>query len=416
MSRFRKSVIQALTAGLSAGVGLAAQAQDVAPTNPLAPATDQATPLAGTGSAGDGPAGLSAPDAGFGLGRPAMPEEIAAWDIDIRPDGQGLPVGSGDVATGEEIYSQQCSACHGTFGEGVGRWPVLAGGAGSLGSRDPVKTVGSYWPFLSTVFDYVHRAMPFGNAQSLTDDEVYAVTAYILNLNFLVEDDFVLSNETFAEVEMPNAGGFFMDDRPEAELSQFSGDACMTDCKASVEITMRAAVLDVTPDEGSADDEELDAAAEVATEQPSTQVESAMDIGTEAVGDGTEEPSDTAASAPAAEPEAAEGGPDPELVAAGEKVFRKCSACHQVGDGAKNRVGPQLNAVVGRTVGGLEGYAYSGTLQEAGEKGMVWNEEPLAAFLADPRSYMKGTKMAFSGLRKETDRQAVVEYLKSFGQ
>ncbi len=104
----------------------------------------------------------------LGIGREAKPEEIAGWDIDIRPDGQGLPPGKGTVKQGEALYMQQCAACHGEFGESAGRWPILAGGAGTLASHDPVKSIGSYWPYASTVIDYIRRAMPFGNAQSLT--------------------------------------------------------------------------------------------------------------------------------------------------------------------------------------------------------------------------------------------------------
>ncbi|MEC8197615.1 MAG: cytochrome c, partial [Pseudomonadota bacterium] len=109
----------------------------------------------------------------FGLGRPAMPEEIAAWDLDIAPDGTGLPAGSGSVLDGEETFAEFCASCHGDFAEGVDNWPKLAGGADTLADKDPLKTVGSYWPYLSTSFDYIRRSMPFGNAQSLTDDQVY---------------------------------------------------------------------------------------------------------------------------------------------------------------------------------------------------------------------------------------------------
>ncbi len=198
-----------------------------------------------------GGAGRPCAEGGLGLGRAALPEEVAAWDIDIRPDGAGLPVGSGDVFTGEEIFTEQCAHCHGDFGEAVGRWPQIAGGFGTLDREDPVKTVGSYWPYLSTVWDYVHRAMPFGYAQSLTDDQVYALTAYILYLNDIVDEDFELSDETFAEVTMPNVENFFMDDRDDAELARFSGEACMENCKDAVEITKRATVLDVTPEDGA---------------------------------------------------------------------------------------------------------------------------------------------------------------------
>ncbi|MEC9310935.1 MAG: cytochrome c, partial [Pseudomonadota bacterium] len=108
----------------------------------------------------------------FGLGRPALPEEIAAWNQDVSPDGTGLPEGSGDVFTGEEIFAEQCAVCHGDFAEGVGNWPKLAGGADTLDHEDPLKTVGSYWPHLSTTWDYVNRSMPFGAAQTLEPDEV----------------------------------------------------------------------------------------------------------------------------------------------------------------------------------------------------------------------------------------------------
>lgn len=184
----------------------------------------------------------------LGLGRLATPDEVAAWDIDIRPDGAGLPPGRGDVETGEELFADQCAYCHGDFGEGVDRWPVLAGGFDTLDSDDPVKTVGSYWPYLSTVWDYVHRAMPFGYSQSLSDDEVYAITAYILYANDLVEDDFELSQENFAEVRLPNEANFFPDDRLESPVFKI-GDVCMENCKDKVEITMRARILDVTPEE-----------------------------------------------------------------------------------------------------------------------------------------------------------------------
>ena len=189
----------------------------------------------------------------LGLGRDATPEEVASWDIDIRPDGMGLPDGRGDAYTGEEIFAEKCAFCHGDFGEGVDRWPVLAGGQDTLASDNPVKTVGSYWPYLSTVWDYVNRAMPFGHAQSLTPDEVYAITAYILYANDLVDDDFELSRENFTEVRLPNEANFFMDDRSESPIFTLR-DVCMTDCKDSVEITARARIIDVTPDQaGTAD-------------------------------------------------------------------------------------------------------------------------------------------------------------------
>lgn len=119
----------------------------------------------------------------------------------------------------------------------------------TLADEDPVKTVGSYWPYLSTTWDYVKRSMPFGYAQSLTDDEVYATVAYILYSNDLIDEDFVLSNESFFDVEMPNTNGFIIDDRKIAESHFWNKNVCMSDCKNEVKIIMRAAVLDVTPED-----------------------------------------------------------------------------------------------------------------------------------------------------------------------
>ncbi len=329
---------------------------------------------------------------GLGIGRPALPEEIAAWNLDVSPDGAGLPKGSGSVADGEMLFSDRCAACHGEFAEGVDNWPELAGGEGTLADRDPVKTVGSYWPYLSTAWDYVHRSMPFGDAQSLETDEVYAIVAYILYSNYLVDEDFVLSNENFLEVEMPNADGFIIDDREEAER-HFWTEPCMENCKEEVEITMRAAVLDVTPETG---EDEAPAAVETMEEAAAEPAE-------------VIEPSEMAA-ADAIATEA-----DPELVAKGENVFKKCKACHQVGEGAKDRVGPQLNDVLGRTAGGLEGFKYSVPMKEAGDSGLVWTDETLAEYLADPKGYIKGTKMSFVGLKKDEDIAAITAYLASFG-
>jgi len=191
---------------------------------------------------------LAAPAFADGIGRAATPDEIAAWNIDIRPDGLGLPNGSGTVAEGEGIFEDQCAACHGDFGEGVDRWPALAGGFDTLTSDRPLKTVGSFWPYLSTVWDYVNRAMPFGDAQSLSADEVYALTAYIIYLNEIVDDgDFELSKANFLNVPLGNEGNFHPDDRDTTEYPIFT-DACMTDCKSSVEIIKHASGKDVTPE------------------------------------------------------------------------------------------------------------------------------------------------------------------------
>lgn len=337
----------------------------------------------------------------LGLGRPALPEEVAAWNLDVSPDGTGLPDGSGSVEDGEALFSDYCAVCHGDFAEGVDNWPKLAGGGGTLADKDPLKTVGSYWPYLSTTWDYVHRSMPFGNAQTLKPDEVYAIVAYILYSNDLVEDDFVLSKDNFLDVEMPNKDGFIIDDRETAEASFWKAEPCMTDCKDSVEITMQAAVLDVTPEETKARkvQEMMDAT------NPANKAEEAAAPVEEA-----------AAEAPAAEEPAAEetAALDPELVADGEKVFKKCKACHQIGEGAKNRTGPVLTGIVGHAAGAHEGFKYSKAMKDAAEGGLVWTEEELHAFLAKPKAYMKKTKMSFAGLKKDDDITAVIAYLKSF--
>lgn len=171
---------------------------------------------------------------------------------------------------------------------------------------------------------------------------------------------------------MPNADGFFVDDRPEVEYPQWRAEPCMQDCKDDVEITMRATILDVTPEETAAKED--------------------------------------AAAAETAAPEVQTASFDAELAEKGEAVFRKCSVCHQVGEGARNRVGPHLNDIVGRDIGGLDGFRYSKVM---GEHDGVWDEATLAAFLENPRGTMKGTKMAFAGLKKEDDVAAVIEYLKS---
>ena len=207
--------------------------------------------LIAAGSAGVLSVSAEEPSGGvLGLGRAATESEIAAWDIDVRPDGQGLPVGSGTVLEGESLFEMQCAACHGDFGEGRDRWPVLAGGFDTLTRARPEKTIGSYWPYLSTVYDYIHRAMPFGSAQTLGDDEVYALTAYVLYLNDIVTDEeFELSNENFTSIEMPNAGAFIPDDRESEAHYKSDADPCLVDCKPGpAEVTMRAQVLDVTPD------------------------------------------------------------------------------------------------------------------------------------------------------------------------
>jgi S-disulfanyl-L-cysteine oxidoreductase SoxD len=150
-------------------------------------------------------AGASVGAAGedYRIGRLASPDEIAGWDIDVAPDGTGLPPGRGSVREGEAIFADKCVSCHGAHGEGK---PMdrLVGGAGTIGTARPVKTVGSYWPFATTLFDFVRRAMPFDAPQSLSPSQVYAVSAYILFLNHLVPEEAILDASSLPEVAMPN--------------------------------------------------------------------------------------------------------------------------------------------------------------------------------------------------------------------
>src|ERR1051326_3438108 len=142
------------------------------------------------------------------LGKPATADEIARVDISIPPDGKGLPAGSGSVAQGAQVFAQKCAVCHGANAEGTPSGDRLVGGVGSLSSPNPVKTVNSYWPYATTVFDYIRRAMPITNPQSLQNDEVYAVVAYILSFDNVVPKDAVLDAKSLPKVQMPNRAGF----------------------------------------------------------------------------------------------------------------------------------------------------------------------------------------------------------------
>jgi mono/diheme cytochrome c family protein len=145
---------------------------------------------------------------GPGLGVEATPEQIAAWALTVLPNGEGLPPGAGTARAGQPIYARTCAGCHGTEGQG-GPSDRLVGGQGSLTSANPVKTVGSYWPYATTVFDYIRRAMPFTAPQSLTADETYALTAYLLYLNDIIGIDDVIDSATLPAVRMPNAKNFY---------------------------------------------------------------------------------------------------------------------------------------------------------------------------------------------------------------
>ena len=194
-------------------------------------------------------------------GRTPTKNEIKAWDTDVMPDGHGLPEGEGSVELGDELYEAQCGMCHGDFGAGgVGGYPTLAGGHGTLknqlgleGTEGPRKTIGSYWPYASTLFWYIKTAMPFPHPKSLTDNEVYALTAYLLSVNNikaggeLIDDEFVLSKENFNTVKMNNPDGFYpvhpdRNDLKEQRGPLAQGDRCMKDCKQPKPVSINAEI------------------------------------------------------------------------------------------------------------------------------------------------------------------------------
>ncbi len=179
------------------------------------------------------------------IGRSPTAAEIERFDIDVRPDGKGLPAGQGSVMDGEILYDELCASCHGTFGEGSGRFPALAGGQGTLDADRPVKTVGSFWPYAAPLFDYTYRTMPFGNSQSLTAEQTYAILAYVFYLNDLVSDESILDKKSLSAMVMPNAKGFVK----APEIADTPQTRCMQKCKTEIGVHSRAGALDVTPKE-----------------------------------------------------------------------------------------------------------------------------------------------------------------------
>src|SRR5580698_4864846 len=152
----------------------------------------------------------------YGIGRAATEAEIAGWNIDIDRNGTNLPAGNGSVSHGREVFEQQCAACHGAKGEG-GVGDRLVGGQGTIATAKPIKTVGSYWPYAPTLFDYIRRAMPQNAPQSLGNDDVYAVSAYILNMNGLLPPDATLDAKSLSAIKMPNREMFTGDPRPDVK-------------------------------------------------------------------------------------------------------------------------------------------------------------------------------------------------------
>jgi len=209
----------------------------------------------------------------FRYGRKPTDKEIAAWDIDVMPDGTGLPEGSGSVEQGDELYAEQCAMCHGDFGMGGKGYPTLSGGQGSLknqlinpeeGDEPPTRTIGSYWPYASTLFWYIQSAMPFPNPKSLSNDETYALVAYMLSINEIqidgedLEDEYILDRAKFLKIKMPNENGFFPEvngDVGSKEMSKYLNNAdnygqgvrCMTNCSDAPMVKISYELKDFHP-------------------------------------------------------------------------------------------------------------------------------------------------------------------------
>jgi cytochrome c len=172
-------------------------------------------------------ANLFAQSPTFGVGRAPKPEELIAIDIEVTPDGRGLPPGSGTAAAGKAVYASRCETCHGPTGK-EGPQDILAGGQGSLATATAQKTVGSYWRYATTLWDYIHRAMPFEHPGTMTANEVYAATAYVLFLNGIVAEQDVLDQATLPRVKMPNRTGFTADPRPDIGAKPKTGSTQRT--------------------------------------------------------------------------------------------------------------------------------------------------------------------------------------------
>jgi S-disulfanyl-L-cysteine oxidoreductase SoxD len=156
----------------------------------------------------------------YGVGRPSTAEEVQAWDLAIPPDGQGLPAGSGTAALGKPIYVERCASCHGETGEDP-KYSRLVGGQGTLATDKPIRSIGSFWQYATTLWSYIRRSQPFDEPGSLTPDQVYAVTAYLLFLNGIIGEQDAMDAKTLPLVQMPNRDGFVPDPRPDvAQASQ----------------------------------------------------------------------------------------------------------------------------------------------------------------------------------------------------
>jgi cytochrome c len=305
------------------------------------------------------PGMASAGETRFGLGVAATRAQIAGWDIDVRPDGHGLPPGEGTAEQGEVLFARLCVGCHGEFGEGRGRFPALLGGTGTLSGDAPMKTVGSFWPYAPTLFDYLRRAQPFGHAQSLSDNETYALTAFLLNLNDLVDYGQVVDSRVLVSLKMPNHDGFVGDDRPDVPLQE----PCMRECRAAPMVVGRAGHRKITP---------------VSESVPEPTVGST--------------------------PQDRDGD-----AARGEQLFVRCVACHSL-EAGEHGTGPSLSGILGRAAASAAGFnGYSAALRASD---IVWTESALSRFLASPIGLVDGTSMITPGLVSRREIRDLVAYLR----
>lgn len=298
----------------------------------------------------------------YKLGRAATAEEVAGWDIDVRPDGHGVKKGKGTVAQGQDLYDAQCASCHGTFGES-NRYMAIAGGvkkddlktgrASALKSPEGVRTVGTKLNYATTLWDYINRAMPWTNPQSLTPDQVYAITAYVLHLNEIVPADFELNDQNLTKVEMPNRHGMTTNHgmlsvkgKPDVH-----GSTCMKDCVKDVKVVSELPAF--------------------ARNQHGNLAEQQRALGPTRGIDTTRYDPAAQASAKPATPRAVTAAIDPKALLA----KNACTACH----GMTNKVvGPAFSEVAARYQGKTDSEAYLAKKIKSGGEG-VWGPVPMPA-------------------------------------
>ena len=309
----------------------------------------------------------------FGFGQAPTPEQVAAWDIDVRPDGKGLPPGRGTVAEGQEIYDAKCASCHGTFGESTD-YMAIAGGVGSLKGDQPMRTTGSKLAHATTLWDYINRAMPFTNPKTLTPNEVYALTAYVLHLSDILPADAALDRESLPKLKLPNRDGFttnhgFMrrDGKPDV-----MNTLCMTNCGAEVRLSSEY------PD--------------YARDSHGNLAEQTRDLGpiegTGAARGARTGTTVAAAGAPgAASPAKPAATPDPSAMV----KQAGCTACHAV---ASRVVGPGFREIAAKYAGDASAEAKLAAKVRAGGTG-VWGQIPMP-----PQAQVR-----------ETDARAMVQWI-----